>query len=261
MVLEGVVARAFNLVGGFHHAYPDHAEGFCYVSDVGVAIARLLKQGLRVAFVDIDAHHCNGVQEPFYQDDGVLVISLHESGSTLYPWGGMETEIGEGRGRGYNVNLPLLEQTDDEVYLSAFQRVVPPLLQAFQPDLVLVEAGADTQLSDPLTHLRLTNNGYRAVMKELCRISPKLVAVGGGGYDVFRTAKCWTLGWAEMCEIEPVDEYAGLIGGRMFGGMGGLEDPSILTRGEPKERAQAEVDRVVAQIWRTVFPLLGAQRP
>ena len=261
-VLSGEVRRAANLVGGFHHAYRDHAEGFCYVNDAGIALERLRGDGRRVAFIDVDAHHCNGVQDAFYDDDRVLVVSLHESGQTLYPGGGWETEIGEGRGRGFNVNIPLLEKTDDEVFVDAFRRVVPPLLAAFAPDIVIAEIGADTQISDPLTHLRLTNNGYRVVMKELCRAAPRLVALGGGGYDVFRTARCWTLAWGALTGVEPQDEYAGLVGGMMFGEeMGGLNDRPLLTTGEDKERALDEADRVVDFVTENVFPLLGAEKP
>jgi acetoin utilization protein AcuC len=262
IVLDGRARRALNLVGGFHHAFRDHAEGFCYVSDVGVAIEELLRRGKRVAYVDIDAHHGNGVQDAFYAEDRVLKISLHESGETLYPFGGVETEIGEGKGEGYNVNVPLAEKTDDEVYVETFERIVPPLLEAFAPDVVVAAIGADTHISDPLTHLRLTSNGYEAVVRELCRIAPRLVAVGGGGYDLFRTARCWTLAWAALAEREPRDEYAGLVGGMMYGAeMDGLADRPLPTKGEAKEKAWAEARRVVAWHQAHVFPRLGAKQP
>ena len=262
LVLEGTARRAFNPIGGFHHAFRDHAEGFCYASDVGATIEELLRRGKRVAYVDIDAHHGNGVQDAFYKNDRVLKISLHESGATLYPFGGAETEVGEGKGEGYNVNVPLLEKTDDEVYVEAFRGIVPPLLEAFGPDVVVAELGADTHLSDPLTHLRLTTNGYEAVVGELCRLAPRLVAVGGGGYDVFRTARCWTLAWAAMAERTPQDEYAGLVGGMMFGAeMDGLADRPMPTKGEAKEKAQAEARRVVAWHHGNTFPRLGARPP
>jgi acetoin utilization protein AcuC len=262
LVLDGTARRAFNLVGGFHHAYRDHAEGFCYASDVGAVIEELLRRGKRVAVVDIDAHHGNGIQDAFYADDRVLKISLHESGATLYPFAGSETEIGEGKGEGFNVNVPLREKTDDDVYVETFRQLVPPLLAAFGPDVVMAEIGADTHLSDPLTHLRLTTNGYEAVVQDLCRLAPRLVAVGGGGYDVFRTARCWTLAWAAMVEREPRDEYAGLVGGMMFGAeMDGLADRPMPTKGEAKEQAQAEARRVVAWHHAHVFPRLGARIP
>ncbi len=262
LVLAGKVGRAFNLVGGFHHAFRDHAEGFCYINDVGIAVQRVVAAGLRVAFIDIDAHHCNGVQDAFYDDDRVLVVSLHESGASLYPFGGTENEIGRGRGRGFNVNVPVLEQTDDEVYVDVFRQIVPPLLTAYAPDLVIAEIGADTMISDPLTHLRLTNRGYHQVLRDLCALAPRLVCVGGGGYDVYRTARCWTLAWSAMCGIEPEDSYAGLVGGMLYGGGAeDLYDPPIVTRGEAKERARKHAERIVAAVQNAVFPLIGARRP
>lgn len=261
-VLDGTARRAFNLVGGFHHAFRGRAEGFCYVSDVGAAIEDLLARGLRVAYVDLDAHHGNGVQDAFYLEDRVLKISLHESGATLFPFGGAETEIGEGRGVGFNVNVPFLEQTDDEVYLEAFEALVPPLLAAFCPDVVVAQLGADAHVSDPLTHLRLTGGAYHRLVQRLCALAPRLVGLGGGGYDVFRTARCWTLAWAAMAEREPRDGYAGLVGGMMFGAEAeGLFDRPAPTTGEAKERARAEARRVVAFHHRNVFPRLGATPP
>lgn len=261
MVLNGEVERAFNLVGGLHHAGTDHAEGFCYVNDVGVAIAYLLQKGLRVAFIDIDAHHPNGVQDQFIDDDRVLNISLHQYGEGFYPETGSEKEIGKGQGEGFTVNLPLLALSDDEVYTGAFKRIVPPLIEAFKPDIVLAEIGADTVISDPLTHLRLTSNGYDEVMKEICAISPKLVCFGGGGYDIYRTARCWTLAFAAMLGLPAEDEFAGLVGGMMYGAEdGGLYDPKILTKGEDKDLAMKAADLVVAYLQDTVFPILGAKR-
>ena len=111
---------ALNVFGGFHHAGRSHAEGFCYINDVGVALSYLLREGLRVAYIDLDAHHRNGIQDFFYSDNRVLKISLHESGKTLYPWSGYGNEIGNGEGTGYNINLPFPPGTDDETYLSAF---------------------------------------------------------------------------------------------------------------------------------------------
>jgi len=262
LVADKTVNVAFNIAGGLHHAGPDRASGFCYVNDVGIAITYLLGAGRRVAFVDVDAHHCNAVQEAFYTDDRVLVVSLHESGETLYPWGGYESEIGDGPGRGFNVNVPLLAGTDDEVYVEAFRQVVPPILKAFAPDIVLAELGADTMISDPLTHLRLTNNGYYAVVRDLCSLSPALVGLGGGGYDVYRSARCWTLAWSAMSEIEPEEDFAGLVGGEMYGlGMESLFDRPILTQGEAKDRARRHAEAVVARLRETVFPILGAEPP
>lgn len=262
LVKKGEVRAAFNPVGGFHHGGRAHAEGFCYVNDAGVAIERLLGEGLRVAHVDIDAHHGNGVQDAFYGDDRVLSISVHESGETLYPWGGTETEIGAGRGLGFNVNVPLLARTDDEVYVEAFRRIVPPLLDAFHPDIVLAQVGADSMISDPLTHLRLTNNGYRDVIRDLVAHAPKIAAMGGGGYDIYRTARCWTLAWAEFAGVDPEDDYAALSGGAMHGAeMEPLLDRRVPSYGPAKEMAREHANRVVDYLQTTVFPVVGAVRP
>jgi len=262
LVHADVVGRAFNLIGGLHHAGTDHAEGFCYINDVGIAIASLIARGARVAYVDIDAHHGNGVQDRFIAEDRVLTISLHESGDGFYPGTGLETEIGEGRGRGFTVNVPLARKTDDEVYGYAFDQIVPPLLNAYRPDIVVAQLGADTLISDPLTHLRLTSNGYEAAVKGLCACSQRLVATGGGGYDIFRTANCWTLAFAAMCGLEPEDDYLGLVGGAMYGRVvGGLRDPEILTQGEEKDAAWHQARRVVRYLQETVFPILGAGKP
>jgi acetoin utilization protein AcuC len=258
MVASGEVQVAFNPVGGFHHAGRDHAEGFCYVNDVAIAITHLLKEGLRVAFVDIDAHHGHGVQDAFYREDRVLVISLHESGRDLYPWSGFENEIGEGKGRGYTVNVPLPPKTDDEAFVRAFEEIVPPLLEAYAPDLVIAELGADTHISDPLTHLSMTNFGYCQGVKKLAEQAPRLLALGGGGYDVYKTARSWTLAWAILNHLEPRDEYVGIIGGMMFGPeveVGDLHDKTVYTTGVVKEQINREVDRVLDYIKQTVFPI------
>ncbi|MBI5968790.1 MAG: acetoin utilization protein AcuC [Deltaproteobacteria bacterium] len=258
MIASGEVQVAFNPLGGFHHAGRAYAEGFCYVNDVAVAITHLLKEGWRVAFVDIDAHHGNGVQEAFYQENRVLVISFHESGRDLYPWSGFENEIGEGKGRGFTVNVPLPQNTDDEAFVRAFEEIGPPLLDAFAADIVVVELGADTHISDPLTHLSMTNFGYCQVVKKLVGVAPRVLALGGGGYDVYKTARSWTLAWGILNDLEPRDEYVGVVGGMMFGPeieVGSLHDKTVYMMGNTKERINREVDRVVSYIKQNVFPI------
>ncbi len=260
LIARGEVDAAFNPLGGFHHARKAQAEGFCYINDVAVAGLDLLNRGLRVAFIDIDAHHCNGVQEAFYGDDRLLVVSLHESGETLYPGSGKETEIGESKGVGFTVNVPLAPETDDEVYIETFCEVVPPLVQAFQPDILVAEIGADSQISDPLTHLRLTNNGYQEAVRILTNLCSRILALGGGGYDIYRTARCWTLAWSVLNGVKPEDEFAGLVGGMMFGPeheVGSLHDRPHPTLGPAKEKARLQARRAVAFIKKEVFPIHG----
>jgi acetoin utilization protein AcuC len=261
-ILTGQADAAFNPFGGFHHALPDQVEGFCYLNDIAVTLLDALKKipGIRIAFIDCDAHHGNGVQEAFYEDPRVLFISLHETGRTLYPWSGSETEIGKGKGKGFTVNVPLEPGTDDEVYTFAFEALVPPLVRSFGPDILVAELGADTLISDPLTHLKLTNNGYQQVVRSIKNLCPKVLGLGGGGYDLYRTARCWTLAWAILNEVVPVDEFAGLVGGMMFGPemeVGSLYDYPYLSEGETKEKAFQEVRRVVTFIQDEVFPLHG----
>jgi len=259
-ILEGKVDVAVNLYGGLHHAMPGHAEGFCYLNDIAVSISEAVERGCKVAYLDCDAHHGNGVQEAFYRDPRVLVISIHETGRTLYPWGGWETQLGEGEGYGYNVNIPLEPGSDDEVYQLAFDSLIPPLLKAFDPDLLVAQLGADSLISDPLTHLRLTNNGYSHAVRCIAGQARPILALGGGGYDMYRTARCWTLAWAILNDLEPKDELAGLVGGMMFGPemeVGSLLDAPHPSKGEVKEKAMEEAGRVIGFIQERVFPIHG----
>ena len=261
LLVRGDFAVAFNVFGGFHHAGRSHAEGFCYINDAGVVIAHLLKEGFKVAYIDLDVHHGNGIQDVFYTDNRVLKISLHESGKTLYPWSGSETEIGAGEGKGYNVNIPLPEGTDDETYSFAFSHLVPPLIQAFSPDITVGVFGADTHHSDPISHLNMSNNPLCEAVKAIRNLSPKLLALGGGGYNLYTSAKTWSLLWAVMNNIEPEDTFAGLVGGMMFGPeleSGSLKEALRYTTGAEKEGIQKEVERVVDVVKKSVFPLLGA---
>lgn len=258
LVTEGRYDLAFNLAGGFHHAQKRNAEGFCYINDIAVAIRCLVGQGGRVAYIDLDAHHGDGVQSAFYDDDRVLAISLHESGKTLFPWGGFEAEIGEGKGKGYNINIPLPPQTDDEVFLLAFHEVVPAAVRAFDPDVVFALIGADGLLVDPLSHLRLTNNAYAEVAKVIEGMAPKCVALGGGGYEMNSVTRAWCLAWSVMNGVEPQDEYAGTIGGMMLGTEyvegGGLRDRHAYTTGPMKEEIRKEVLRVTSYLKKKAIP-------
>lgn len=264
-ILAGRAQVAFNPLGGFHHALSGNAEGFCYINDIVIAMISAFRDApnLRIAFVDLDAHHGNGVQEAFYEDPRVLFISVHETGRTLYPWSGSETEIGKGAGVGYTVNIPLEPGTDDEVYSYVLDSAVFPILKIFAPDCIVAEIGADTLISDPLTHLKLTNNGYQKALRGIMPMCRKILALGGGGYDLYRTARCWTLAWAILNHVEPEDEFAGLVGGMMFGPemeVGSLFDHPYSTKGEVKERAYSEARRVVAFIKERIFPLHRIER-
>ncbi len=195
-VASGEVRVAMSIAGGLHHAMRRRAAGFCYVNDPVLAILRLRSRGLeRVAYVDIDVHHGDGVEAAFWEDDRVLTISIHQDGRTLFPGTGFATDIGAGRGRGYAVNVPLLPGADDAVVVEAFETVVPPFLEAFRPDAVVAQLGVDSFASDPLAHLNVTTNGFEAMVRRIAGLSPRLVALGGGGYQLANVARGWTLAW------------------------------------------------------------------
>ena len=202
MVADGEVSAAFNISGGLHHASARQASGFCVFNDPVVAIKYLLGRGLRVAYVDIDAHHGDGVQNAFYDEPRVLTISVHESGQYLFPGTGFAGETGAGEGVGYAVNLPLYPYTDDEIYLDAFESVVPPLVQAFNPDVLVTQLGIDSYHTDPLTHLQVTSRGFIAAVERLGGLGYPWLATGGGGYDLGAVARCWTLAYGVMCGAE-----------------------------------------------------------
>ena len=237
----------FNMLGGFHHASRSHAEGFCYVNDILAAIDVLLSRGQRVAYVDIDAHHGNGVQDAYYRDDRVLVISLHQSGKTLYPWSGFENEIGEDMGKGFNINVPLPEETDDEAYKMVFDRVVPPALEAFNPSVVVMTVGTDTHKTDPLSNLNLTNNGMVDAVERVRGHSRHLLMLGAGGYELQSVMRSWARMWAAANRIDALPDYLLVVGGTMMGadsGLGDIVDMNYRVSGDKKEKIMAELDRI-----------------
>jgi acetoin utilization protein AcuC len=258
-ILRGEADTVFSPVGGLHHGGYAHAEGFCYVNDIVVGIKRLLKGGVRrILYVDIDAHHGNGVQDAFYDTDEVLFFSMHQNGETLYPGTGFETEIGEGKGRGYTVNLPLPEYTDNEVYVRAFREIYPRLVEAYRPECVVAQVGLDTLKKDPLTNLRLTNNGYCTVMEEIRKSCPVILALGGGGYSIPDVVRGWTLAWAILNGLEPVDEFLGSVGGGVYGyGSQELRDRPHSVSDALKKVVDSHVDNKLSYIKSNVFPLLG----
>lgn len=205
-VSGGGVRIAFNISGGLHHARADRASGFCYVNDPVLAIYHFLDQGMRVMYLDIDAHHGDGVQWAFYEDPRVLTVSFHQDGRTLFPGSGDLEETGKGAGKGYAVNVPMLPGTDDAVFWEGFSSLVPPLMEKFRPDVVVSQLGVDTFVSDPLASLELTTTGFCKVVSFLTENAPTWVALGGGGYDIFNVARAWTLAWALMNGVDLPDE-------------------------------------------------------
>ncbi len=203
-VWSGRAEHAFNPAGGLHHAMAGRASGFCVYDDPAVAIAWLLAQGAqRVAYVDVDVHHGDGPQAIFYDDPRVLTVSLHQDGRTLFPGTGSVHETGAGEATGTKVNVPLPPGTGDAGWLWAFREIVPPLVEAFAPDVLVTQLGCDTHHTDPLAGLALTTAAYRETAAVLHRLAHRAaagrwVATGGGGYQWAAVVpRAWPLYFAE----------------------------------------------------------------
>ncbi len=272
-VWSGRQAHAVNIGGGLHHAMRGRASGFCVYNDVAVAIARMLADGAqRVAYVDVDVHHGDGVQAVFYGDPRVLTISLHESGYTLFPGTGFPGETGGSGAEGSSVNVALPAGTGDAGWLRAFDAVVPPLLRAFAPDVLVTQHGCDTHATDPLADLLLSVDGQRAACSWLHDLAHEVaggrwVAVGGGGYQVATVVpRAWTHLLALACHA-PVDPrcatpnaWRSLVHERAPG----VDPPSILSDDQPATFVAWDagtgdpddpVDRAIVATRDAVFPL------
>jgi acetoin utilization protein AcuC len=198
-VWSGRSQHAVNIAGGLHHAMPGFASGFCVFNDVVLAIRTLLAAGAhKVAYVDIDVHHGDGVQAAFYDDPRVLTISLHQDPRTLFPGTGLAKELGRGGAEGTSVNVALPPGTDDTGWLRAFGAVVPGAVRAFGPDVLVTQCGCDTHHEDPLANLDLSVDGQRTAIAALHALAHEAaggrwVALGGGGYGVVRCVpRTWT---------------------------------------------------------------------
>ena len=269
----GDAEHAINLAGGLHHAMPDAASGFCVYNDVGVAISWLLEQGVeRIAYVDVDVHHGDGVQAMFWDDPRVLTISIHETGAALFPGTGFADEIGGPKAQGYAVNVALPPGTGDNAWLRAFHAVVPQLLEAFDPQFLVTQHGCDSHADDPLAHFALSVDGQRASYDALHRwahrfAGGKWVALGGGGYSLIDVVpRAWThlIAEAAAAPIPPVTELpaayieyvARALGRQSPGRMTDGTDPWVRSW-EAGFDPDDPVDSAVLETRRAVFPLHG----
>ena len=213
-VWDGVAGHAANLAGGLHHAMPAAASGFCVYNDPVIAIKWLLGQGAaRIAYVDMDVHHADGVLAAFYTDPRVLAISLHEHPLTLFPGTGLAAESGLGAGAGYTVNVALPAGTGDAGWLRAFHAIVPPLLRTFRPQLLVSQHGCDSHRLDPLAHFRLSIDALRVATAAVHQLAHETaggrwVILGGGGYALVQVVpRVWAHLLAEAAG-RPVDPHA-----------------------------------------------------
>ncbi|MFX3625427.1 MAG: acetoin utilization protein AcuC [Ectobacillus sp.] len=204
-VLEGKAEHALNLGGGLHHGFRGKASGFCIYNDSSIAIKYIQKKyGLRVMYIDTDAHHGDGVQWAFYDDPNVCTVSIHETGRYLFPGTGAVNERGHGGGYGYSFNVPLDAFTEDESFLQVYRTLIQEVAAYFKPDVILTQNGADAHYYDPLTHLCATMKIYKEIPRVAHEIAHQYcngrwIAVGGGGYDIWRVVpRAWSRIWLEM---------------------------------------------------------------
>jgi acetoin utilization protein AcuC len=200
--VRGGARVAFNGAGGLHHAMPARASGFCVYNDPAIVIARLVADGKRVVYVDVDAHHGDGVQAAFYRSARVLTISIHQFAPMFFPGTGLPRERGDGEGAGYSVNVPLVPETDDEAHAIAFDLVVPPLVTAFAPDFLVTQGGFDTYFKCPIAQLALSTRGYERCYRAFAEMPYPWLALGGGGYDVDGVRRGWSIAYLVMVGAE-----------------------------------------------------------
>ncbi|AXF55990.1 acetoin utilization protein AcuC [Salicibibacter kimchii] len=206
-VMEERYKHAANLGGGLHHGFRGKASGFCIYNDSAIAIRYIREHyDARVLYIDTDAHHGDGVQWAFYDDPNVMTLSIHETGRYLFPGTGAITEKGAGQGYGFTLNLPLDAFTEDESFLICYETAVKEACAFFQPDVIVTQNGADAHFLDPLTHLSTTLRTFKQVPKIAHEMAHqycdgKWIAVGGGGYDLWRVVPlAWSNVWLEMSD-------------------------------------------------------------
>jgi acetoin utilization protein AcuC len=259
-LLEGRADAVFNPHGGFHHAFPERAAGFCYINDPALGCLTLAEAGKRVLYLDVDVHNGDGVAFAFQDRADVMTISLHENPRILFPGTGFENEIGSGKGTGFCVNVPLPVGTYDEAYLAAFDEVALPLIRAFNPDVIALELGTDGLAQDPLAHLQLTNNVYADVLRRVLAFEKPILMTGGGGYNVENTVRAWALAWSVLSGQDDDDYGNAGLGGVMLGSTewkGGLRDRELVIPEQQREAVTQALAYTVKKVKSLVFPIHG----
>ena len=276
-VWEGATAHAVNFTGGLHHAMPASASGFCIYNDIAIGVRWLLDHGVeRVAYVDIDVHHGDGVEKIFWDDPRVLTISLHETGRALFPGTGWPTDIGGTEAHGSAANIALPPGINDAGWLRALHATVMPLVRSFKPQVLVTQHGCDTHVEDPLAHFAVTVDAQRSAADALHRLSHevcggKWIALGGGGYEVARVVpRTWThltaiaahapirtsvetpQGWRDH-----VEHLLGVSAPKRMGDLSGEDGPLWWRSWDMGYDPASEVDRAIMAARQAVFPLHG----
>ncbi|BBH19611.1 acetoin utilization protein AcuC [Paenibacillus baekrokdamisoli] len=207
LVMTGQAKHAYHMAGGLHHAFPDHASGFCIYNDAAIAITRIRQQfGARVLYIDTDVHHGDGVQWTFYDDPNICTYSIHETGKFLFPGTGFVHERGTEHGFGSSFNVPVEPYTEDDSWLESFRSSLEKVTAAFKPDVIISQHGCDAHAFDPLSHTHCSMRIYQEMPAIIHRLAHEYtegrwVAIGGGGYDIWRVVpRAWALVWLEMTD-------------------------------------------------------------
>jgi acetoin utilization protein AcuC len=276
-IAHGEVDRAVNFCGGLHHAMADCASGFCIYNDAALAVAALLQAGVRkVAYVDVDVHHADGVQAAFYDDPRVLTVSVHQSPLSLFPGTGYPTECGEGAADGMSVNIALPAGTTDALWLRAFHAVVPGVVRAFRPEILVTQHGADSHREDPLANLNLTVDGHRTSYEALRELAESVtdgrwLALGGGGYSPVRVVpRSWThlLAIVSGHDIDPATPLPAEWVSLATAARPGIAIPGDMSDGTPHPVTfprwdgtnDLAVDRAIRDTRTAIYPLYGLER-
>lgn len=246
LIISNSADAAFNPSGGFHHAGPERASGFCYINDMALACVILAEEGRRVLYLDVDVHHGDGVAYAFYDRPDVMTISFHQNPRTLFPGTGFEGEIGTGEGKGFCVNVPLAIGTYDEAYMKAFQAIAVPLIEAYNPDVIAFELGADGLAGDPLANLQLTNNVYADIIEHLISFEKSILVTGGGGYNIDNTVRAWTLAWSLLAGGDSEREQ-----------QGGLRDKTLVVSSQQRDAVTPAIEATIESVKANVFGFHG----
>jgi acetoin utilization protein AcuC len=255
-IVEGRHRVAMNIAGGLHHAHYAAAAGFCVFNDCAAAARKLRERFARVAYVDIDVHHGDGVQELFYDDPTVLTLSIHQSGRTLFPGTGFVREAGEREGVGASINLPVWPGTTDEVWLNVWREAGLPLLKAFGPEAVVLQLGVDAHYLDPLAQVMLTAQGWLEAVKDVKTLGVPIVALGGGGYNQTTVPRMWALAYGELFGVElPEETPEAFSYHQKIPRLRDPEPPDLPAQAVHDAAARAR--QTVEEVQQTLFPLHG----
>ena len=202
LYIEGGVP--FNPAGGMHHAFRNRANGFCFINDPALSIERLRNKGFKkILYLDLDAHHCDGVQDGYYESADVYVVSIHQSPEYSFPFAtGFLKERGSGNGKGFNLNVPLPQGVNDTEYLYVVEKVVDYVRDVFEPDVYILQLGCDTLKMDPLSRLALSNRGFLEAFRIIREALGEGIYLGGGGYNPPVVVRAWALIWCEIAQFK-----------------------------------------------------------